>query len=180
MTLCHLERPLPCRFRQSAALTTGLTACSVTLPGQPQFDPYQRHVGRRPAVAAAAVAVPRTASRPRRTARTGNGPDLTVKARSQPGQPGAQNPTICVQEFMLKTQPSASPNRRSGRSPSGTPVALRDRRWLCLPGGICLTCMAQWSPSMIAKAARAGGSAGIAGAVTARDAGKVPAWLPHR
>ena len=159
MTLCHLERPLPCRFRQSAALTTGLTACSVTLPGQPRsIRPglYQHHACRRPAVAAAAVAVPRTASRPRRTPRTGNGPDLTVKARSQPGQPGAQNRTICVQEFTLKTQPSASPNRRSGRSPSGTPVALRDRRWLCLPGGICLTCMAQWSPSMIAKAADRG------------------------
>jgi uncharacterized protein len=33
---------------------------------------------------------------------------------------------------------------------------------------------------MSAKAARIGGSAGMASAVTARDAGKVPAWLPHR
>jgi len=37
-TLCHPERPSPCRFRQFAALTTGLTACAVTLPGQPRFD----------------------------------------------------------------------------------------------------------------------------------------------
>jgi hypothetical protein len=34
--------------------------------------------------------------------------------------------------------------------------------------------------AMIAKAAQIRGLAGIASAVSARDAGKVPAWLPHR
>jgi len=43
-------------------------------------------------VAAAAAAVPRTASWPPQTARTDNGPDLTVKARSQPGPSRSTEP----------------------------------------------------------------------------------------
>src|SRR5262249_61436665 len=82
------------------------------LPPQPP-PPTQINTGRRLATASRqprgmAAEVPRTASRPSRTARTDNGPDLTVKAGSQPG-PGAQNRTICAQEFMLKTQTSAFP-----------------------------------------------------------------------
>src|SRR5215470_1741203 len=58
------------------------------LPNQPP-PPTQTNTGRRLATAGRqprgmAAAVPRTASRPSRTARTDNGPDLTVKARSQP------------------------------------------------------------------------------------------------
>src|SRR5262249_30741945 len=41
--------------------------------GECRSGPYRHHACRRPA------------SRPPRTARTGNGPNLTVKARSQPG-----------------------------------------------------------------------------------------------
>ena len=42
----------------------------------------------------AAAAVPRTASRPPRTARTDNGPDLTVKARSRPGPTRSTEPDV--------------------------------------------------------------------------------------
>src|SRR4029077_17163177 len=53
-------------------------------PGSIRPGPYQHHACQRPTVAAAAAAVPRTASRPPRTARTDKGPDRTAKARSQP------------------------------------------------------------------------------------------------
>src|SRR5215831_791466 len=65
---------------------------SRTTPGSIRPGPYQDHACRRPAVAAAAAAVPRTASRPPWTARTDNGPDLTVKARSQPGPTKSTEP----------------------------------------------------------------------------------------
>jgi len=66
VTLCHPGRPLPRRFRQSVALTTGLTACAVTLPGQPRFDLSGARINTMPAGG------PRPASRPLRTARADN------------------------------------------------------------------------------------------------------------
>jgi hypothetical protein len=86
VTLCHPGRPLPRGFRQSAALTTGLTACAVTLPGQPRFDSSGARINTMPAGG------PRTASRPLRTARTDNSPDLTVKTRSQSGPARSTEP----------------------------------------------------------------------------------------
>src|SRR5262249_49603345 len=78
--------PGPRRFRQSVALTTGLTACAVTLPGQLRFDSSG------PVPTPCLPAAPRTASRPLRTARTDNSPDLPVKARSQSGPARSTEP----------------------------------------------------------------------------------------
>ena len=59
-----------------------------------------------------AAAVPRTASRPSRTARTDNGPDLTVKARSQPGPTRSTEPDYLRAGIHAEEQPSAFPNRQ--------------------------------------------------------------------